>query len=109
MLNSEAIALITFLLGLISFSIGVVTKVWQTSAKLSVVRADLQRSIAQAEYDRKINDKALECLQSEQRMQFEAFLEKFKIFSDRSRSEHEKLESRVNALERFLCKTTEFQ
>ncbi|MGG6266307.1 hypothetical protein ACQ4M3_08835 [Leptolyngbya sp. AN03gr2] len=81
--------------------------IWKLGNAVATMQSDLRSQIAASNYERSMNDLRLEHLQDSLTLGFNGMREKFEHFSTRSRSEYEKLESRVRRIENVLQKEFE--
>ena len=101
--------LILFLVSMASSTAAAMIFVWKIGLAVAGMKATLKEQIANANFDRKLNDERLEHLQDELELGFNGLREKFEHFSTRSRSESSELSKRLESVENFLVKTTEFE
>lgn len=95
------------LLTIVSSISAMLVFIWKLGNSVAMMQADLKAQIAASNHEQAMNDLRLEQLQDSLKLGFNGMRERFEHFSTRSRSEYEKLESRVRRVENFLQKEFE--
>lgn len=112
--------LILFIVSILSSATGAMIFAWKIGNSTAAMRAELREEVAgmraalrdqitATDFDRKLNDERLENLQNIQQLGFKGFEERFNHFSERAKREIEKIGDRLNDVEGYLTKKTEFQ
>ncbi len=96
------------MIGLLSFCIGTISVVWRASNAVSRMKCELRDAINRVETDLTIKDLKLQNLQDVQVLSVNGFREKIEHFVSRTRGEIAENNKRLEDLESFLTKTTDF-
>lgn len=106
MLKTETVA---FSITFFSFCITIITVVWKLSSSVSNMKADLKELVINVKHDLDLKGSKLEHLDDNLVLSFNGLREKFEHFSTRSRTEVNELNRRLQDVEEFLAKKTEFE
>ncbi|NDJ16791.1 hypothetical protein [Myxacorys almedinensis] len=88
---------VIFAISFLSFCSMITMSVWKSAASVSRIQHNLEKK-----------DILLESLQDKLTLHFNGLKERFEHFAQRSRGEVQALEKRVQQMERFLQKSTNF-
>ncbi len=96
------------MIGLVSFCVGTIAAVWRASSAVAKMQCELRDAINRVETDLTIKDLKLQNLQEVQVLSLNGFRKKIEHFIARTRGEIADHDRRLDDLEAFLTKTTDF-
>jgi uncharacterized protein YoxC len=106
MLKTETVA---FAIAFLSFCFSIIAAVWKVSTSLSTMKTDLKELVINVRHDLDLKSAKLDHLDDTVILGINGLREKFEHFSTRSRTEVNELNRRLQDVEEFLAKKTEFE